>query len=86
MSEAVLLADVVRLVESDAALALHDVCTEYHVDPAQIVGLDDDFLALQLRWGLLYRHRTRPKAEQPRDEMGEGLARIEEAKRVLGGS
>lgn len=77
--------DVARFVSSDAAPAFDALCRNYNLDPAASLGLEDDFLAWQLRYGLA---SSWGKDDEPAPEtrrMEEGLARIAEARSLWNG-
>lgn len=46
-------------------------CREFNVDPAAAAGIDDPWLAAQLRAGLLWRLRTEEAKQQEEEEQSD---------------
>jgi hypothetical protein len=59
------------------------LCQEWNLDPAEEVGIEDPWLAMQLRLGLSERlHRKRKDAEEPTEEERDAIQRQEYASRL----
>lgn len=91
-SEGLTLLDVARFVASEDAVTFASVCQEWGLDPAREVGVEDPWLAMQLRLGLSDAlHEYRRKAAEEKDEerrtenqQVDHERRIDRAKKQLG--
>lgn len=76
--------DLARFLSSDAAPAFDSLCQHYGLDPAAALGIEDDFLAWQLRYGLVAGSWDEDESTTAEARMADGLGRIDAARRAMG--